>query len=264
MSLPIYDKDEAFAAVKEASSRFAALLRSANDPTRTAIGKWSVAEVATHASHIYQMYPGLVAGESSPIEDHLNMSPFWDKLLAEDPERDLKVIADRIQSSADRFVAAADSAEWTQLVNWHGGVKIPVYSLAAILTNEADLHGLDVASAEGRSWTVPADHARIVITGHFPLLPNFVNKEAADFGAVYELRVRGGDRVFVTVDHGSIDIDKQRPAPVDCRISADPVQYVLVGYGRKSQWGPILMGKIASWGKKPWLSMRFAKLFHAV
>ncbi|MDQ3879065.1 MAG: hypothetical protein M3290_12065, partial [Actinomycetota bacterium] len=75
MNLPVYDKEVAFRYVKEASARFAALLRTAQDPTRTAIGKWSIAEVATHASHIYEMYPGLVTGETSPIEDHLNMSP---------------------------------------------------------------------------------------------------------------------------------------------------------------------------------------------
>jgi uncharacterized damage-inducible protein DinB len=264
MTLPVYGKDEAFRAVKEASSRFAALLRSVEDPTRTAIGRWSIAEVAAHTSHIYQMYPRLISGESSPIEDHLNMSPHWDKMLAEDSERDLTTIATRIQEAADAFVSAADAAEWTELVAWHGGVKLPIYSLAAVLTNEADIHGLDVAAAEARSWTIPADHARLISTGHFPMLPNFVDKKAADFAAAYDLRIRGGDRVCVTVDHGSVDIDRDQPSSVDCHISVNPVAYLLVGYGRKSQWGPILTGKIVAWGKKPWLSLRFSRLFHAV
>ncbi len=185
-------------------------------------------------------------------------------MLAEDEERDLTAIANRIQVAADRFIDEADAADWTQPVTWHGGVKIPVYALAAILTNEADVHGLDVASAEGRTWTIPADHARLIITGHFPMLPHFVNKAAADFAAVYELKIRGGDRVYVTVDHGTVDFDTARTAPVDCHISVDPISYLLVGYGRKSQWVSIAAGKIVAWGKKPWLSLRFAKLFQAV
>lgn len=264
MDLPVYGKEEAFNAVKEAAGRFAALLRSADHPRHNAIGKWSIAEVAAHTSHIYQMYPGLVTGESSPIEDHLNMSPHWDKMLEQDPERDLTAIATRIQEATDAFIAAADATDWTQLVTWHGGVKIPVYSLAAVLMNEANIHGLDVASAEQKSWTIPTDHARMIITGHYPMLPHFVNPQTSDFSAVFELHVRGGDRVYFTVDHGAVDIDRHRSAAIDCRISVDPVAYLLVGYGRRSQWGPIATGKIAAWGRKPWLSLRFAKLFHAV
>ena len=46
----------------------------------------------------------------------------------------------------------------------------------------------------------------------------------------------------------------------DCTISADPEAFLLVGYGRSSQWGPILRGKIFASGRKPWLGLKFNSL----
>ncbi len=43
-------------------------------------------------------------------------------------------------------------------------------------------------------------------------------------------------------------------------ISADPVAFLLVGYGRIGQWGQILRGKLVASGRKPWLGLGFGKL----
>jgi hypothetical protein len=45
-------------------------------------------------------------------------------------------------------------------------------------------------------------------------------------------------------------------APADCHVSADLVALLLVAYGRRSQWIPILTGKLVAWGRKPWLGPR--------
>ncbi len=43
-------------------------------------------------------------------------------------------------------------------------------------------------------------------------------------------------------------------------ISADPVAFLLVGYGRTGQWGQIIRGKLVASGRKPWLGFGFGKL----
>jgi hypothetical protein len=43
-------------------------------------------------------------------------------------------------------------------------------------------------------------------------------------------------------------------------ITADPVAFLLVGYGRISQWGPILRRQIVAGGRRPWKALRFAML----
>jgi uncharacterized protein (TIGR03083 family) len=265
MTLPVYDRDTALAGVREASARWSELLRSVTDPSLTAIGHWSIGDVGTHTTHIFSMYPKLVRGEASPIQDHLAMAAYWDRMLAEDSERDPGAIADRIDAATEEFCSVATPEVWEQITSWHGGLKIPVYALASFLMNEAELHGLDVARAAGKPWAVDPGRARMIIDGHLPTLPHFLNADAvAGLTATYDLRVRGGSRVYFTVRDEQLTIDTTAPGRVDCHISADPVAYLLVGYGRTGQLGPILTGKIVAWGRKPWLGLKFGKLFTSV
>jgi hypothetical protein len=57
------------------------------------------------------------------------------------------------------------------------------------------------------------------------------------------------------IDDGRVTTDVPG-VPVDCHVSADPVALLFVAYGRRSQWGPILTGRMLAWGRKPWLSVR--------
>lgn len=72
---------------------------------------------------------------------------------------------------------------------------------------------------------------------------------------------RGGPRFVVRVDDGTVTVEPAEATKVDCRLSADPLTFVLVGYGRINQWGPIVRGKLTAGGRKPWLALRFTGLF---
>jgi uncharacterized protein (TIGR03083 family) len=263
MSLPVLERDETLIAVADSSRRWTELIRSVRNPESTAIGHWTVRDVAVHTSHIFGLFPELISGGRSPIKDHLNIAQEWDDKVKTDPERDLDAIADRIERATKEFIDLASADVWTKEVWWHGGLKTPVYSLAGILINEAELHGLDVAAAEGRDWNVAPDRAIKAIVGLFPVLPYFVNSEVTKgMDATYELKLRGGPRVFIHVVDDNLTIETQ-PRSVDCHMSVDPVEYLLIGYGRKSRWGPIAKGKVLTWGRKPLLSLKFANLFHS-
>jgi hypothetical protein len=216
-------------------------------------------------SHIFEMYPGLLSGTASPLPDHLNMAQEWERMLQEDGERDPIATAKRIEAGAEAFLGEIEKSDWNQPVMWHGGVSVPVSSLAPILTNECNVHGWDVAKAEGKPWTIPRADAVVVIEGHYPLLPHFVNEQVASgLDVSYELKVRGGRSAYLSVKDSRLTIDDTPMGRVDCHISADPVEYLLVGYGRKNQWSPMLAGKLVAWGRKPWLALKFARLFHGV
>jgi hypothetical protein len=47
-----------------------------------------------------------------------------------------------------------------------------------------------------------------------------------------------------------------------CRVSVEPVSFLILGYGRGSQVWPALTGKIIVWGRKPFLAARFTKVLH--
>jgi hypothetical protein len=62
----------------------------------------------------------------------------------------------------------------------------------------------------------------------------------------------------VIITDGVLDVvgDVDR---VDCHVSADPVALLLIAYGRRSQWVPILTGKLIAWGRQPWLGPRLVR-----
>lgn len=61
------------------------------------------------------------------------------------------------------------------------------------------------------------------------------------------------------MEDGAATVTAPGPA-ADCWISADPVAFLLVGYGRTSQWSAILRGKLLGGGRKPWLAPAFGGL----
>jgi hypothetical protein len=265
MSLPVPDRPATLKAVRDCTARFTALLRSVSDPNQNAIGHWSISEAAAHTSHVYALFPELLRGGESPVRDHLALSDAWEVKLADDPLRDPSAIAERIVTAVEDFCNEATDAQWEQPKVWHGGIKMPTYALAGLLIGEAALHGRDIASAERRPWDIDAAQCVLMIDGLLPALPFYVKPEAvAGMKATYDLKLRGGPRLYFTIRDGTLTIDQASPGPIDCHISADPVAYVLVGYGRIGQLGPILSGKLVAWGRKPWLALRFATLFHSV
>jgi hypothetical protein len=99
--------------------------------------------------------------------------------------------------------------------------------------------------------------AGLALEGLLPLLPFMVDeRSAADVALRCELRVRGGSRSVVEIDRGTLRVEPPSAAPVDCRLSVDPVAFLLLTYNRVSLPGPILRGRLVAWGRRPWLAMR--------
>lgn len=262
MSLPVIDRDATLAAADDATRSFTQLLRTSDDPSATAIGHWSIAELACHVGHAYAAFSKVLRGEGSPAKDHRQMSQTWDRLVEEDPERDLNALADRIETSWQESRDILALKEWTESVSWHGGLDVPTYCATAMILNEASIHGLDVARAAKVDRRLEPSHARLAVYGMMPALPHFINHEGVKgLEATYELRIRGGWWVYATASGGRVTISEVTDRRVDCRISADPVAYLLVGFNRTSQWSAIAKGQLVAWGRKPWLSLTFAKLF---
>ncbi|MDT5299382.1 MAG: hypothetical protein QOG79_2624, partial [Mycobacterium sp.] len=77
----------------------------------------------------------------------------------------------------------------------------------------------------------------------------------------YEIRLRGnGPRYVIRVADGTAEV-RTVGGPVDCVISADPVTYLLVVYGRMPLGRALLRGGIFAKGRRPWLGLRFKNLF---
>jgi uncharacterized protein (TIGR03083 family) len=272
-------------ALRAEVERVTALLRSVRDPGAPAVGQWNVAEVATHLSQawvavtglawgdlcdLYELIPSIrrMAGESL-IRDIWELGDLTVLGVRSDPERDPAALADRIEQRAARYFSECAAYSPDELRPWFvQGTRVPVATLTGHLLNETLMHGYDIARADGRTWRIEPAHAAMVVRHLFvPVLQQLdpralVNTtKAAGLRATYELRLRGANRFHFIFDDGALRVDDPSPAAkVDCYISADPAAFVLVYWGRRSQWPAIATGKLMAWGRKPWLGPRFASL----
>ncbi|MGH9223683.1 MAG: maleylpyruvate isomerase N-terminal domain-containing protein [Acidimicrobiales bacterium] len=271
-------------ALRAEVERVARLLRSGIDPARPALGEWTVAEVAMHLSQAWLAVPGMAQEDLAPVYDVIPSAKerasllrnLWElgdltKLgVQSDPERDLAVLADRIQSRAAAYFAAmhglaGDLRAW--LVE---GTAVPLAALTCHLLNETIVHGWDIAHATRQRWPIEPSHAALVIEGF--ILPVFQaldpremvdQQRAAGVRATYEFRLRGGQRYIFAFHDGALTVEGPLAAAVkgiDCHISADAAEMLLVAWGRRSQWPAIAAGKITAWGRKPWLGPKFRSL----
>jgi hypothetical protein len=75
----------------------------------------------------------------------------------------------------------------------------------------------------------------------------------------YELRMRGGRRFRLAFADGAATVTAAGER-ADCVITADPVAFLLLGFGRITQWPLIFRGRLRAGGRKPWLALRFGSL----
>jgi hypothetical protein len=116
-------------------------------------------------------------------------------------------------------------------------------TMATALLGEQLIRGLDIARAANSPWSISCADALQVIAGVMAMTPDYVGRrQAAGLHVSYELRIRGGPRYRLMVQDGTAAITGPGHK-VDCWISADPVAFLLIGYGRTGQWGQILPGK---------------------
>src|SRR5271165_2572012 len=99
-------------------------------------------------------------------------------------------------------------------------------------TRSAWRHGLDIARAAHRTWSISREDALLIIPGVFSMAPHYVHpSRGAGLRASFELRMRGGGRYRLAVHRGTAHISAAGDK-ADCVITADPVAFLLLGYGR--------------------------------
>lgn len=259
------DWAEARVALDEAVERLVGLLRTVRNPQAPALGTWNVAEVAAHLSHAFDVVPALARRDrASLIADLSELAGATIALVDDDGERDLNVLADRIEAGAKEFLSFSTTAVPTDLGPWLvEGVGVTISMLTCHLLNEAVIHGYDIAAADGRPWKVDRHHAALIFQGFllhvFRVLPAtaLVNQEkAAKVRACFEIRMRGATRFCLVFDRGTMRVEPPASRRVDCHLSVDPAAFLLVAWGRISQWRAIPKGQLLAYGRRPWLGLR--------
>src|SRR5919199_3362582 len=107
--LPV-DWPAARRAVAEAGPRLTAMLREIDRPDAPALGDWDVTGLATHISHGMDIVTAMSNGAGNLLPDVASQAAMTKMLVDGEGRRPLPELAERIDASVGRFVAAMDAA----------------------------------------------------------------------------------------------------------------------------------------------------------
>jgi len=248
-----------------AGPRLSALLRTAARPHAEALGEWDVTQVALHISHAADVVTAMSRGGGNLIENIADLATLQRVMVAGEGVRPLAEVADRIDASVAGFLAAmeveaaVDDSSHSWLIQ---GSQMPLSTLTCHILNELTVHGLDIARAMGVPWPIDPGHASLILQGFvFPALHTLgrdmvVQEKAGGKRARFEVRLRGDGRAWLRFDGGDFSVEGSPQGKVDCHLSVDPSAFLLVAWGRTSQWPAIAKGQLLAWGRKPWLGLQ--------
>ncbi len=250
------------AALEVLGRRLVGLLGAVPDPQAPTRGlAWTLGETSLHIAGGPARYADFARGRALP-EPAIDLGPVSAQRMDADPERAPSVLARRLEANTHRYLAETAELPATHPVPFYGGLTIELAAQSAILLGEFVVHGDDVARSIGRPWPIEAAHARLIVAGLTAVLPRYVDRErAAGLSATYQVRLRGGPSFQVRFDRGTARVGRPQSGVADCRLTVDPVTFLLVAYWRRSQWPGILRGQLRAWGRRPWLGPRFQGLF---
>ena len=217
--------------------RLVGLLEAVPDPQAPTRGlAWTLGETSLHVAGGPARYADFARGRALPEPAiDLGQSPgsAWTTTRSEHPA---------CWPGGWRPAPAAYLAETAELAATHpvpffGGLTIELAAQSAILLGEFVVHGDDVARSIGRPWPIEAAHARLIIAGVTAVLPRYVDRErSAGLSATYQVHLRGGPSFQVRFDRGTATVGPPDPGAADCRLTVDPVTFLLVAYWRRSRW----------------------------
>jgi uncharacterized protein (TIGR03083 family) len=248
------------AALERAAQRIAELLRSAPDANARVSGlDWTVADLGAHLINESDRFERFGRGESQALDDVARTNA---DEIAGVAERNPAEQAELFLAGHARYMASAKEHQGTDPYIWFD-TEMEWAEAAGIYLGELNVHAVDLARTFGRTVAIDRDDAIMVAYGLVPILPSFVDAEKArGFNGTFKLSLRGGTPLLLSFDGGRLTVTRGRREgdSADCTISADPEAFLLVGYGRASQWGAIMRGKLFASGRKPWLGLKFNSL----
>ena len=220
---------------------------------------WTVRDVLVHLALGAEAYLTYVNGATEPFVDVSDvaggsLARSSAAKLAADPERDLLALT---TLSVPRWRRSSMPLPVVTATTRSCGMRCR--------SNSVPCWPWDWASTCSTGWiSLGRSHSRggsnrrmhASFAAAMPLLPLLVNPATtAGVRVAYDLRIRGGERFMVRIDDGALAVGRS-DGGVDCHVSAEPASLLLVAYGRRSQWIPVLTGKLTAWGRKPWAGLR--------
>ena len=248
--------------------RISDLIRSIEDVDVPALGVWTAGQLAAHVTHVFELDLDLINGVASPLADLDDLAELTQVRVRDEAVREPQALARRVEDAAAAFLSVARDLDGSESREWLGQVKATASLLACHIVSETLIHGLDLARAVGGRWPMEPGDAVLAFEGFIcPMYqslgrPGYAVDQvrAAGVTACYDIRVRGGRRVFFVFADGGLSIEPPCDRQVDCHLWVDPRALMLLAWHRTGLARPVLTGQVLPWGRRPWLSFRLPGL----
>lgn len=252
-------------ALEAAVVRGALLLGGLADTSAQLKGsEWTVRDAAAHLISYASLWEGAFRGQRSPVDDIATLARHNERLIAQVKERSGRDLAERLSHDYGKVFVAAEKFPADLRILWHEGTLLDVPAALSLALGELLVHGYDIARTARAPWPITPHDAGLAIAGATRVLHLGLDaKKAGVARMACGFRLRSTPEFAVVVDRGTATVECPPVSPLDCRVSGDPVSYLLVGYGRVPQWSAALRAKLRAGGRNPWLVARFSRLVKA-
>lgn len=271
------DQATAVRTLRQVGRRTVDLVASIDNLDRPVPGlEWSVGDTATHILIELRAYTesltGQIVGISSFVPEvegySARMAAMTSGTLKAEQKRTASELSKVMREQLDAFLTALDAHPGDGALDtpWYGGGEsITLRSGISLQIGELLIHGLDIARGLNRPWVISREEAlQVLLPSTIEMMPKMVHKALTrDANGVYRVRFRGGPTIGVRFANGMLEIAQwgEWIARPDVTLSADPVAFLLLAYGRKNQWPLIAQGRLLAYGRKPWLALQMRGLF---
>ena len=219
--------------------------------------RWSNAEIAAHMCAFVSEAEKTVRGEPSCFDGVELSAELDERMIATIPERDTRVLAGLVEERTASLVAAARTR------GGHEAISLPrasVSTIVGLIALDHHLHGGQFSDSARTVWRGDVADMHSPLRAVVPYA--FDPMAAQNFQGSFGLKLRGVEPLTYRVSTGRLEMDAS--GPVDCRMTADPQTFLLVGIGVVSQVRAAMTGKLRAGGRKPWLAVAIPRLFPPV
>lgn len=252
------DAAELWARIEADAQRFFDLVRSVPPDLPLKDSSWTTREVVGHLLTVIRRYTqGPTLGETPRDVDRINdeelaaLGSVPCAELLDQLERELKLA---------RELYPPEGLDLHMKVSFHGGVQIDFTAALSNVIGELLVHGLDLAAAAGRPWSLDDRDALLILNGVLQILPAYAVR-ATHHSLRVRLSVPGGRPWLLDFDRGeltSAPADEGAPSDVVIRVPAPTLALTL--YSRLSTAAAVRGGMRVVGGRRPWRIARLPRL----
>ncbi|MGW4894773.1 maleylpyruvate isomerase N-terminal domain-containing protein [Kitasatospora sp. NPDC004240] len=276
---PVVEHERTRAALAAVIGRLERLLRDVPDPgAASGVPVWSVGDVGSHLAVVFVAYCSALTGEGPEWDDILppEDGPFAERIAALNAKAvglfgasERARLGEIVAEQGETFLRVTEglAPDAPLATPWYGKAQVlTVAAATGLLLSESLVHGLDIARGAGLPWEIRPDEARLVFGQTMPtMMPLALDTvRARGVSLAFDLAIQGGPRLAVVVDGGRATVTRDAaPRVYDCRITVEPVTFLLVSFRRTPIWKAVALGRMRAGGRKPWLAGRLSKLIAA-